>query len=410
MGCSPWSTTVNSNVTLANGTQKDAFNRLRVSQPTELFSVSCENDIQPLHYENVIQNGGTALYNTNTSSVDMSVTSTGDSVIRTSRYIKYRPGKSQQVFITGNFQSDASDTVKRIGYYDSNDGLFFELYQSTNTLSVVVRSSTSGVGVDTKTPQSSWNVDTLDGTGPSGITLDLTKQQVMVIDYGWLGSAVIRFGFILEGKLCVVHEETPSNTLTVPFMKRASLPLRWEIVSINNASTMSATCASVQSEGGFNTLGVRRGISSGNTPITLNFGSGDINLVPLLTVRLKSAYVRGSLIPDHFTLFASGNADFEIQVLRNCNLVSSVYVSSSEATEYDVTASNIITSGEILHSDYGAGGGGPIKSGASVATLQSDIPISSNYSGTPDTLTIAVRPLSGNNTDYYASLGWREFY
>lgn len=408
MSCaSPWSTAIRGNVYLAPGAQKDAFDRLRTSQPVELFSAACENDSNPLQYENVTS-GGTALYNSDTSSVDMTVSAAGQSVIRTSRYVRYRPGKSQLIFITGNLGGRIAGTNKKIGYYDSGDGIFFEL-DGTN-LYAVLRSSTTGSVVNTQIAQTSWNIDPLDGTGPSGITLDLTKQQVVVIDFGWLGSAIIRWGFVLEGRIWYVHQETPSNVLGAPYMSHASLPVRWEISSTAGTSTLSATCASVQSEGGFNTLGVKRSISSGNTPIALSFGGGDVNLVPLLTVRLKSAYIRGQLIPEGFTVFAAGNADFEIRVLRNCNLVGTSYANSSEATEYDVSAANTITSGEILHSDYGAGGGGPIKSGASTSTLESDIPISSNYAGTADTITIAVRPLSGNSTDFYACLDWREFY
>jgi len=409
MSCSsPWSTAIRGNVYLAPGSQKDAFERLRTSQPFEIFSASCESGPQPLQYQDILSGGSTSNYNANTSSVDLAVFANLDTVIRTTRTIRYRPGKSQLVFITGNFNGGVASTNKKIGYFGGENGIYFEL--DGTSLYATLRSKTSGAVVNTRYAQAAWNIDPLDGTGPSGVTLDTTKQQVFVIDFGWLGSAVIRWGFMLEGRIWYVHQENPSNSLSGPFMAKASLRVCWEMSSTGGSANLTATCASVQSEGGFNSLGVKRSISNGNTSTALNFGSGDINLVPLLTVRLKSTYPLGLISPTDFTVFASGNADFEIRILRNCNLSGTTFASASETTEYDSSATNTITSGEILHCGYGTGGGGPIKSAASSSILQSDIPISTDFNGVRDTITVAVRPLSGNSTDYYASIDWREFY
>ena len=50
MPASPWSAAVRANVALAPGVQKDAFGRLRTSQPVELFSKALEYNDQPLFY------------------------------------------------------------------------------------------------------------------------------------------------------------------------------------------------------------------------------------------------------------------------------------------------------------------------------------------------------------------------
>ena len=175
MPASPWSAVVRANVALAPGSQKDAFDRLRVSEPTELFSTACEFDAQPLFYENVLVSGGSASYDASTVSVNLSVSASGDKVIRQSRYIRYRPGKSQQILVTGNFGGTQVGVTKRIGYFDDDtqtestgDGVFFEV--DPTGIFAVRRSSTSGSMVDNRVPQASWNVDRLDGTGPSGAT------------------------------------------------------------------------------------------------------------------------------------------------------------------------------------------------------------------------------------------------
>ena len=53
---------------------------------------------------------------------------------------------------------------------------------ATDTASFVLRSSTSGAPVEREVQQSEWNIDPFDGTGPSGITLDFTCTQILLID------------------------------------------------------------------------------------------------------------------------------------------------------------------------------------------------------------------------------------
>jgi hypothetical protein len=406
-------------VELSDGEQKDSFGRLRTSQPTELFSVACELDARPDFYENILISGGTATYSQDKASVDLAVSSVGDSVIRQSKqYVRYRPGKSQQIFVTGNFKGQETGVIKRMGYYDDSsqtsstgDGIFFEV--SDSGVYAVLRSSTSGSSTDLKISQENWNKDTLDGTGPSGLTIDFDKMQVCVLEFGWLGAAIVRWGFVVEGRTIIVHEEYPSNNFLVPFMSKASLPVRWEIIGYAGVTSgsMMATCASVQSEGGFNTLGVKRSTSRGSSGLSLSA----TNLRPLLTVRLKSGYERAKFDPTAFSLIADGDANYEILILVNAVISSSPGPLTwspvpGSVTEFNINANNTISSYDsVISTSYGLGGGGPIKSVGSDGILASDIPIGASYNGTRDTVTIAVRPLSTSATTFFASLEWREF-
>jgi hypothetical protein len=210
-------------VDLGTGTQVDSFGR-----PYELFSKACEFDAQPLFYENVLTGSASQSYSTDTTSTTLTAAAAGDVAIRQSRwYVRYRPGKSQQIFVTGNFGGQQTGTVKRMGLFDDDsqpqstgDGIFFEV--DSTGIYVVLRSSASGSSVDTRTAQSNWNGDKLDGSGPSKATLDLTKQQVAVFSYGWLGSSVIQYGFIIEGKP-VWCGKSARRTPQEPFKRRAVL-------------------------------------------------------------------------------------------------------------------------------------------------------------------------------------------
>jgi hypothetical protein len=407
------SATITGGITLAAGSQKDAFGRLRVSNTVELFAKALEYGEQPLFYENVTGGGGTATYLAAVSGVSLAVTTTGDSVIRQGRqYVRYRPGKSQQIFITGNFGGAEANVTKRIGYYDDDtqpqstgDGALFQVDGSG--VSVVLRSSTSGSSTDTVVAQANWNVDKLDGTGASGVTLDLTREQVMAVTFGWLGAAVVEWGFVIDGQIITVHTIYPANNLTAPFMGVPSLPVRWEIESTGGAGSMFATCASVQSEGGFNTLGVLRSCSRDGTARA----TSATTLVPLVSVRLLDAYRRAQLMPEGFSILGIGNspADYEAVVLLNPTLGGAAFAPCSEITERDVTATTV-TGGRVLATTYAAGGGGATKGGDAGGALAADVPITSSYDGTKDTLTLAVRPLGTSATNFFGSLSWREFY
>lgn len=405
------STSANLNV----GAQLDSFGRLRVSEPYELFSKECEYDNQPLFYQNVLTGTATQVYSSATTSTTLTAAAAGDVAIRQSGwYVRYRPGKSQQIFVTGNFDGQQTGAVKRMGLFDDDtqtqstgDGIFYEV-DSTGVY-VVLRSSTSGASTDTRIAQAAWNGDRLDGSGPSGATLDLTKQQVAVFSFGWLGSAVIQYGFIIGGVIVWCHTTRPSNTLATVFMARPSLPVRWEVRTADASGTIQATCATVQSEGGFNTEGVQRSISRAGTGLTTTATT----LVPLLTIRLKDAYRRGLIKPVTFSVLSQGNSpeNYEVRLLINATLTGATFAagSASETVEYD-TAATAVSGGLLLSSEYGSGGGGPAKGGSAGSPIASDVPISSNYAGVQDTLTIAVRPLGTSITTFFGSLNWLELY
>jgi len=170
---------------------------------------------------------------------------------------------------------------------------------------------------------------------------------------------------------------------------------------------MYATCASVQSEGGFNTLGVLRSCSRDGTARA----TSATTLVPLVSVRLLDAYRRAQLVPEGFSILGIGSspADYEAVVLFNATLGGAVFAPCSEITERDVTATTV-TGGRVLATTYAAGGGGATKGGDAGGALAADVPIASSYDGTKDTLTLAVHPLGTSATNFFGSLSWREFY
>jgi len=115
---------------------------------------------------------------------------------------------------------------------------------------------------DAKYPQSTWNIDKCDGTGPSGYNIDLTKMQMFYIDYSWYGAGFIRWGFRgPDGNVIYCHKVPNNNVNTEAYMRSGNLPARYESESLPPTTKITAsvgasdTTISIASTAGFPTAG-----------------------------------------------------------------------------------------------------------------------------------------------------------
>jgi hypothetical protein len=397
---------------LDNG-QLDAFSRLRQSAPTTIFDNQFEYGLGPLLWESVLTAGGTAVQNANTASITMTVTTNGDQVIRQShRYFRYQPGKSQLVVLTAVMGAIKASTRQRIGYFDAKNGLFFE--QDGTNLRVVQRSFTSGVASDTAVNQSAWNMDKLNGSGPSGITLDSSKANIYLIDLQWLGVGRVRMGVDIGGQIIYCHQFQNSNALASVYMTTANLPVRYELTmtGATTATVMSQICQSVISEGGFES---DRGLS-----FTANNGAASITVTtrrPILSIRPKATFGgitnRGLIIPTSAEVEV-GSGDALIEVVYNGTLTGAVFASvdANSLTESDTTAS-AISGGTVVLSFYVSGGGATARNAVTnpLGPLAGKLlTITLDAAGTtPDRFSIVVTSFTGSITASGA-FGWSESY
>lgn len=245
-------------IAIGDSPNLDAFSRLRISNPQLRFSSIFDSDKRPILWSEKLTGGGTATHLPNEAAIDLEVSTSGDIVVRqTKEYFVYRSGQSQLIFAT--FAMDATgdaNVQEEVGYFDDDDGLF--LRRVGTAVSFVVRSSTTGSPVDAPYGQAVWNLDTLDGSGdennPSGRTLDITKTQILVIDFQWLGVGRVRFGFDLDGVVVYCHQVlNANNALTKVYMKTPKLPIRYRIEATGApgaARTLKQICSTVIREGG----------------------------------------------------------------------------------------------------------------------------------------------------------------
>jgi len=116
--------------------------------------------------------------------------------------------------------------------------------------------------VDTKIPQSQWNIDTCDGNGPSGYTIDLSKMQMFYMDFSWYGAGFIRWGLRgPDGNVMYVHKMKNNNVNSEAYMRSGNLPARYETLTLPPITTLGASVAasdttiSVASTAGFPSSG-----------------------------------------------------------------------------------------------------------------------------------------------------------
>lgn len=121
---------------------------------------------------------------------------------------------------------------------------------NTMTISPAYRGATATMvqltkTVDTVIPQSSWNLDKMDGTGTSGYNIDLTKMQMFYIDYTWYGAGAIRWGFrATDGAVTYCHRIANNNTNTEAYMRSGNLPARYETAMEPPFTRLAATLSS----------------------------------------------------------------------------------------------------------------------------------------------------------------------
>ena len=99
--------------------------------------------------------------------------------------------------------------------------------------------------IDTRYAQSSWNIDKMDGTGASLMTLDLTRMQMFYMDYTWYGAGAIRFGFKNNrGEVVYCHRIPNNNVNTEAYMRSGNLVARYETNTIPVRTVLTATLTS----------------------------------------------------------------------------------------------------------------------------------------------------------------------
>ena len=399
----------NSEVSYSNSPNIDAFGRLRVSNPFTLFDSShrfADNEL----WSTATAVSGSATFNAAQGLVDLAVTAaSGSEVVReTTKVFSYQPGKSLLVLNTYVMSSAKAGLRQRVGYYGAANGYYLE--QDGTTVSFVERSSVSGSLVNTPVAQASWNVDPMNGSGPSGITLDLTKAQILFMDLEWLGVGTVRIGFVIDGNFYVCHKFQHANIIASTYITTASLPLRYEITNTgatSGASTLKQICSTVLSEGGYELRGSQQAVGTPITsPRTLTTAG---TFYPIVSIRLKSTRLDAIAVATAISVIGNTAANYNWQVVSSGTTTGGSWVSAgtNSSVEYNLTGSSF-TGGRILASGFfTATASTSVSVDILRAALFNNQLERDGLTGTPYEFTV-ILAAGTNNETAFVSMDWEE--
>lgn len=390
----------------------DAFGRLRVSNPLTLFDSSHRYKDNGL-WATSTASGGAAVFSSNEGLVNLNVnTTSGSEVLReTFKVFSYQPGKSLLVYNTFVMAPAQTNLRQRVGYFGTNNGLYLQLNNST--LSFVERSLVTGIITETTVNQSSWNVDKMNGTGPSGITLDITKAQILFMDIEWLGEGTVRLGFVINGQFYVCHKFHHANLIASTYITTASLPLRYEITNTGvtaNPSTLKQVCSTAISEGGYELRGAQLAVG---TPILSprTFAVAG-TYYPAVGIRLKATTLDAIVITTAISLLGLGNGkNYAWRVVQSAVITGGSWVSAGadSSVEYNITGTSasggrVLAQGYVNSSNQGSPSINILKEALFATQLERN-----TFTGTPFELVVEMAiDTIGGTLGSYVSIDWEE--
>jgi len=390
---------------VADSASIDAFGRMRVSEPVLLLDSKRVGSVPDVFMTEATSGTASTLYRPDRASTTLSAgPGVGVAARQTKVRAVYQPGKSLLVFQTFVCGVDGVGATQEIGYFDDNNGVF--LRYSGGVPSFVIRSSVTGSPVETVISQSQWNIDRLNGGGSTGINLDCTKSQILVMDLEWLGVGRVRIGFVVDGIPVYAHEFLNANNLPSVYMSNPNLPLRWRIETTEAATeavSLESICGTVASEGGYEITGVTASFDTA-TPRSVAATTN----AELIAIRLQSAFtgVATAFSQALSALNASGGA-FRWRLVLNPTATvagtwqtvpSSVLESSVDRTVTEGTG--ILISSGFVSSD----------TNQIYIDARPVLTLGTTLAGVTDVLSLQVKNLTNNADDFYGGITWREVF
>jgi hypothetical protein len=371
----------------------DAFGRQRVSQPFTLFDSTLRHSKNPELWNETIS-GGTSVHLPNESSVRMTVTASGHSVLRrTRKRFPYQPGKGLSILQSFVGAPPQAGLIQEVGFFDNNNGIM--LRASGTTIQFVIRSFTSGAPVETIVNQDAWNIDTAPW-------LNLSKTNIFTADLEWLGVGRVRCGFVLDGEYRYCHEFNHANALDAVYMTTAILPLSFGIRATSTVSgSMKHICTNLASEGGYEPAGA-----------IYTTGRGASNFSSIFTETMVAAIRMASGRTDNIIL--PSQVDASLGGKQNDNVVAEWRMRLNPTVSGTwIDAEN--GRGNVQTMSSGTFSGGTVINGGLVGAQSStdfnpqkalELSLGTNAAGDSDVVILTIQCSAAESAT--GLLGWRE--
>lgn len=411
--------------TLANNSNLslDSFGRLRVSESIDIFDNKNISSRSADQWNEVTAGAGAIAYTYASASVQLSISqANNDRALRETRYLYYVPGKGQNIVMTGELSENATDDIY-----------------------IVARTSTSGSAVDTRVERADW-IDPVDGTGKSGVNLDLTKAGIYSIQFQWLGVGKATFSLVKpDGSGIVVYEDENSFLNDNVYMRTPSLPMRYEIVSDGSfiyrrigyfsdddgfffesravadtgTYTLKEICCSASTDGGIRPITLEYHANTrGNQPTATTGG------VNVLAIRLADAYKtnenrKTATLFENVFFADDQNTMFEVYKVTDWTDVATSWtaVNTDSACEYaagtdislTITTEHMIACSVVPATSTGSNTtSGTVGTSAPFDVIDENRIIKQNYDSTKSELFVIKAYTMAATTTVGASMTWFE--
>jgi hypothetical protein len=351
-------------------------------------------DNLPLFFSRVVFGTATQTYQIANSSTDLQTVAIGDyAIAQTFMRFNYQTGKPKKIILTQSRFDAQAGVSKRFGYFNGGtiaphtnyDGLYL-LVDVDGSYSVCIANN----GVIQSYPRSGW-LDKLDGTGPSGITIDWMKAPIVQIIFLWLGYGPVEFSILVNGEKKVFFFKDHTNILDKPYMLSPCQPICYEVRG--PGGILTHTCATVGNIGGIQNSGVERGVE---TEANLSFASAGTNYL-MIGMRLKSTHLDVKIDLLRHEVLCSSNDDFVYSIILNPTIAGTTTFTAQTNSALEIAIgipANTITGGTVLHVGIGR------QSIVANNALQNVLRLGASIAGARDVVALCFKPLSAGASAY----------
>lgn len=349
------------------------------------------------------------------------VTATGDITINldgVAKTVAVTSGDSARQVAVKIADADFSDTGLGWSTFVNNATVIFKAWSDGNkagTFSLVDTDTTGVVGSFAETiagasttlnwvAQTSWNRDTFDGNGQSGVTLDPTKGNVYEIRYQWLGFGAI--DFLIENpstkEFVLVHRIEYANANTEPSLQNPTLPLH--IMAKNTSNTSNLTVKTSSMGGMIEGRAFDQSLLEGMENTITNLGTTEL---PILSIKNnvvhQSKINRVRVRPEFLSLATESTKPVIFRIKVNPTLTGTPAFADVNAATSVVstdTASSGVTGGrEVFTTVLG-------KTDSEIIGFH-DLDRKLNPG---DVLVVTAEATSGSNQEVAVSITWSELF
>ena len=374
--------------------QTTAFGDLDVATPTPKIQLQFPYNINTLETVRATTGSGTVSFLQPFAVCSTTGATSSTASLSSKRNLHYATGQGGLCLLTAVFTAGVAGSTQWAGLANTLDALWFGYNGATFGINRRYNGSNNFVA------QSSWNGDVMDGTGPSGMTLDPTKGNVYKIQYQWLGFGNIQF-YIENpstGAFQLVHTIRYANSSTATSLLNPAMQINIQANNTSNNTNISIRSPSMSAfvQGTListgNNFSYANSKSIGTSPVSI-FGLRNNATFNGIT-NYKSIFITGMS-------FTNGNQISVIQLILNGTIGGApVYTNISSTTSvasFD-TAGTSVTGGTTIITFYRD----------TVSSFAFDLTDLNLYLEAGDVLSVVANNVAGFSQTLYASLNWIE--